>query len=530
MAKDAFFALSLAGLCLITVWTGILQSLDPHHLYFLRDAPYWGYYATAAVNLLILAAVFLLAVWLVRRSASPRLRTMAAWGFLVILLLPLNSARLNTGLADRLAALGRPGLIVLALIGIALLPLVHRRLDSVARAARTVVLALGVFAVLMLGRSIFAVYRFGVMGGPLFQSVGTADYLEGRPATRVLWLIYDEMDQAMTFTERPDSIDLPELDRLRSQALFATDASSPAFSTRLSLPSLLTGIRYGGGRGNGPRSLRLELLDADTTVDFGAVDNVFGRARRQGVNGAVAGWFHPYCRLFEELARCSWYPLLETDTVGPFAATGRQLVLTGASVPLGYRIGRALGLDLRISSIPLEQIETEQHLRQHLRIVREGIEAATDPRIGLTVMHLPVPHRPVIYDRHRGEYDTDMPGSRYLDNLVLADRTLGEVRAALEREGLWDVMAVIITSDHPNRNWIRGLYPREARDDFHAYQADVGRVPLIIKLPGQHEGVEYTAPVNAVVTPDMVLDLLAGEIDQPEALMSWLERRAAADR
>jgi hypothetical protein len=80
-------------------------------------------------------------------------------------------------------------------------------------------------------------------------------------------------------------------------------------------------------------------------------------------------------------------------------------------------------------------------------------ELAIDTRFQLVFMHFPVPHLLGIYDRQAGDYSTS-DSSSYLDNLVLADRTLGDIRRSLEHAGLWDKTALLVTSDHPLRDWI----------------------------------------------------------------------------
>src|SRR5205814_9818009 len=60
------------------------------------------------------------------------------------------------------------------------------------------------------------------------------------PPRRILWLVFDEMDQRMLFDARPDGIKFPESDRFRSEALYSDSAYPPAGETLLSMPSLTT--------------------------------------------------------------------------------------------------------------------------------------------------------------------------------------------------------------------------------------------------------------------------------------------------
>jgi hypothetical protein len=99
-----------------------------------------------------------------------------------------------------------------------------------------------------------------------------------------------------------------------------------------------------------------------------------------------------------------------------------------------------------------EEIVRFSFLRTH------ALELAADRTAGLVLIHLPVPHPPAIYSRARGAFNAEDSAS-YLDSLALADRTLGELRAALEQSGLWDRTAVLVSADH---GWRTRLW-RETR-------------------------------------------------------------------
>jgi hypothetical protein len=56
------------------------------------------------------------------------------------------------------------------------------------------------------------------------------------------------------------------------------------------------------------------------------------------------------------------------------------------------------------------------------------------------------------------------------------------------------------------------------------------RVPFIVKLAGQREPVTYSQPFNTVVTHDLILALLRGELANSENVAAWLDNhRAVAD-
>ena len=116
-------------------------------------------------------------------------------------------------------------------------------------------------------------------------------------------------------------------------------------------------------------------------------------------------------------------------------------------------------------------------------------------------MHLPVPHAPHAYDRKTGTFTLgNSPIAGYIDSLALLDRSVGELRRAMENAGVWDSTTVLFTSDH-------GYRDAEALDG----KSDP-RIPYILKLASQKEGVEYTQEFNTVLTADLLLGVLRGEI------------------
>ena len=98
------------------------------------------------------------------------------------------------------------------------------------RVVRVVTAALAIMFPLVLitfGQAAWAIAQAGgrmQCGG----ASGRAQALAGAAARRVLWIVYDEMDQRTTFDARPRDLDLPEFDRLRAESLAASSALPPA--------------------------------------------------------------------------------------------------------------------------------------------------------------------------------------------------------------------------------------------------------------------------------------------------------------
>ena len=89
---------------------------------------------------------------------------------------------------------------------------------------------------------------------------------------------------------------------------------------------------------------------------------------------------------------------------------------------------------------------------------------------------------------------------------------MGELRRTMEKAGVWDSTTVLFTSDH-------GYRDSEALDG----KSDP-RIPYILKLASQKEAVAYTQEFNTVLTADLLMGVLRGEITDPASATSWLDR------
>jgi hypothetical protein len=156
------------------------------------------------------------------------------------------------------------------------------------------------------------------------------------------------------------------------------------------------------------------------------------------------------------------------------------------------------------------------------RIFGPALRIAADPNIGFALLHFPVPHHPDIYDPDRGELSIDDERS-YFDNLALTDRTLGELRAAMEAAKLWDTSIVVVTSDHWWRAIHRGDWGLLPEEEFVFAGGLDRRIPFIVKFAGQREPLFYGKPFNTILFHDWVLEVFAGRLSTPEEFQAWLD-------
>jgi hypothetical protein len=137
-----------------------------------------------------------------------------------------------------------------------------------------------------------------------------------------------------------------------------------------------------------------------------------------------------------------------------------------------------------------------------------------------------VPHPGGIYDRFKGELSWSGERS-YLDNVALADRSLGELRQAMERAAAWDKTTVIVSSDHWYRTDV--WQPRPDSEDGKASGGTIdNHIPFIVKIAGHSRPQRFERPINTIVTSDLILALLKGDIGDADALLQWLDRHASS--
>jgi arylsulfatase A-like enzyme len=168
----------------------------------------------------------------------------------------------------------------------------------------------------------------------------------------------------------------------------------------------------------------------------------------------------------------------------------------------------------------------KQQQREYFQIRERAFRDALDPRIRFTLLHFPTPHMYAIYNRFRRDFTLDS-NIDYLDNLALVDRTLGELRAELQTTGLWDQTSLLITADHGFRpDMWRGRYGWTQNMERISAKGPSQLVPFILKLAGQKDHVVVDRAFSNIVSSDLAMAVLGGQITAASQAADWLERRA----
>jgi hypothetical protein len=506
--RDFLVALSLANLCFVRVWGALL---NPGNDYFLDRPLSWIGPAVASVGVLALGAVFFAAARFARRHPPGGLvRRAASLAFLATLLIAANALRQQaSGLSfEALSSyLGQSGfwLVLSTSVLFAVVAWFKWGIEGLARSSTTPVLVLLPFAFLTLGQSALVALR-SRSDAVEFHEKRPAPFLNSEPgAPRLLFLVFDALDQQFLTVERPTDVLLPEFDALLKTTVQWTNAYPPSNGTGVSLPALITGRDVVKVRKTAANELMLSFADSGSEAPWSQEPTLFTWVRRFGQNSSLIGWYHPYCRVLgHEVARCRWYPYVPNPAETLWASVFLQIALLADTVPGAFRFGfldRLGGAWLRGSEDP------GWHAMQYSKIHEQTLQAILDERLNLVFVHYPVPHSPFIYDRQQEAIRLDGK-STYIDNLALTDRTLKELRRALEASNLWERTALIITSDH----WFRRPGWRERGEFAPVLGKPEHRVPLLVRLPGQTEAVVHDELLRSHAAHYLAIEILKGNL------------------
>lgn len=524
-------AFSLANLCFINIWflAGEIPAASLN--YYRSQKPDVTLLVAALLDVLLLAMFFWTGWRAVVRSRKPVLARFAKALFLLILTYPV--ARLVEYLSPALdrfpyvtQALSIAAAITL-LVGVVLVLFFDHR--SIVRTARSVTLLLALLApslVIDLGWA----WASGQPAGA-FQDGPLAAPAPGRkpPVSRVVWFVFDEFDQGMAFDYRPPRLSMPNLDRFRSEAFYASRVNPTARWTMLAMPALISGKLLAKAELKSAGDLWILPEGSDRELNWREQPTIFSEVRAQGMNTAMVGWHHPYCRVLNSsLNYCYWVPSGFAGQEIEVEHHASRIGLRRTMAFLAEMKGEDLLAALHVPFYSVADVAVQQSLRiaqqQRFQSIRShAFEAATDRNLDLVVVHWPTPHPYGIYDRRTSDFSSRSDVS-YIDNLALVDRTVGEFRQTLERAGLWDSTTVLISSDHPLRKemWREKLHwtpemTQAVATDREEY------VPFLVKFAGDTQAVEYPSKFNAVLTSRIVQDILRGNVRSSVELSHWLD-------
>ena len=555
MLRDFIVALSLSNLWFLDVWRPFLVRHFTSYPYYHWKANPAPILLATMLDVLVLSAVLWLAISIARRPGKESLLKIARFVFVLIFLLVavniLVLAVRNPPLRPILSSvIKRPKtlfewggintayswLSVLAVLlggsglAVALHSLIFRR-QWLIKMSVTFLLITSPFILITFAQAGTQWLQYRT-GEAFRESAAPRFSGEGRTSRRVLWLIFDELDLRLAFTDRPTSLELPVFDQLRQESIFAQNAYPPGTDTETSIPALINGQLVSRINRTTPNELMLTLQSNKQVVGWSTQPNVFSRAREINLNSGLVGWYHPYCRIIgNSLTECSWEAasllVQRNSQISDLIAHSNQVSLLRTMTS----VARSLLLHelVRIVFPGEDPSIWRQHIVEEFKSIHQkSLEAAVDPALHLIFIHYPIPHPPGLYNRSLKEFSFSSQ-SGYLDNLALADRVLRELRDEMEKAQLWDSTTVLISSDHSLRAdlWRQHPFwdPSFTNEDPIVRNSTLeGRVPFILKLAGESEGLIYEPAFNTVLSQGLLLAVLSGEVSRNQEVINWLDR------
>lgn len=460
----------------------------------------------ACVCILFLAVMFLL-----RRVSEP-LRSIAV---ILLLFWPFDAAARGFVVSIGNTTIWQKGFVVLAVLAVLLLARSPVRLSRWLFSAVLFTLPGSLFL------CSYAGYLSFHQETSHFQERTPRQSFHSKPSVRVIWIIFDELDPDVLITHRPPSLALPNFDRLLGSSLFSVQVRRSGLYTRNAIPALLTGEDVLDTELVAPDNLLLRPQNGEKRF-FQNESTTFDDASALGLDSAIVGWYHPYGRLLGDRVHSvvwrsaeDFFGFDNQQSNGSLLQRARnQLVASFSDLLL---VGKTPWANRAIRS-------TTAHMRRELDLVDAAQPLIGDESIGLLFLHLPIPHSPPIWNRESQKYE--LVGRSYVDSVVLADHVLGSFLQTLDRSGLADRTALLVTGDHGWRRTLWRAFPGWTKEDELTGGPEIPPyVPFLLRMPGQRKPLPYPSPFDATLSRKIVRGVLAGEFRSAEDISNWLGRQ-----
>jgi hypothetical protein len=489
-------------LMLCSLWFHIspLHS-DLYHRLLPMNSVYWG----VAVDLIAICVLSAIVLWLLDRF-DPKQQSFC-WAIVAaILVWRIHIFLIWLGLMSPRLIRTQLVLIISAFVFLALWFWSRSFYSKAVRGGQLVLALLGISIVWMAPQLFYMAAHEEPLERPDFVKSIPRQQL---PQKRIVWVVFDELSQDQVIDHRQPGIQLPAFDRLRSESTMFTNVQPAGYYTELVLPSLLWGkvITNESSDLEGRLSVK---TDKEGWQRFPASQSIFADAQLNGMSTGVAGWYVPYCRTYAaELNACSW--VLTDPIEGGYSSA--ESALWNIMAPIRKPLLRWTGHPYRAPSV------AAIHTSDYRQIMQWSSQLIANENIQFVFLHLPVPHPYGIYDRHTGRIGAN--GS-YLDNLVLADSTLAQVRQWIAATSSAQQTTLIVCSDHSWRVPLWSKSPGWTKEDEAVSGGKFDPRPfLMVQVPQQTTASTVTQPFPAIREHDLV-KVLMKETMQPADIEQWV--------
>jgi hypothetical protein len=310
---------------------------------------------------------------------------------------------------------------------------------------------------------------------------------------RIVWLLFDELSYDQTFDHRFPGLALPAFDQFRSESVVFSDLKPAGYYTDRVIPSFFLGKPVDNIRSNLDGEPQVKLGGSRRWQAFDAHATLFSDAQRLGWTTGVVGWYNPYCRILAGTLNYCFWRMGDGQSDG---ALPDHSVWQNAMAPL-VELGRNWNHEPGFAQ--------ERHMQDHAAIMSQAEALIRDQSIKFVFIHLPQPHPPGVY----------------IDNLALADKSLGELLKTLAGTAMAAKATVIVCSDHSWRVPMWRSTPVWTKQDEAASHGRFDPRPvLMIHFPGQQTEQDVVRPYDEILIHETIETLLRGQQPHFESLLA----------
>jgi len=489
MMKRIAQALGFASIVLLPNYIDLTSSAGDARMRF--PTPLTRIALAHLTDLAIVALIFAGLMAMLRKlKAWPAIR----WALMAVLPIYLLARNLDVFPID----VPHFAVLAVSLLWIATLaPLILRAPKFAARlrtAGGAVLAGFAVFALVMAGQLVRAA---SWRPGP--QAYATPIAAQPADKPRLVWILFDELAYKPIFEARDASLQLPNLDRLRSESTTYTDITPIAYRTMHVIPSLMLGRMVTDVMYTNDSRFLVQIENSPHWQAFDVNASIFGLAKRREVTTSIVGWYVPYCPIFAGVATECYWSNDDGENRGP----------TRADASFAENVWFPLRIMVEQFVWPSRawkdnaEWSSEGHIASVKDVSHHALAALATSQADVIFLHIPAPHPVAFWDRRTGTFAS---GGSYLDGLDYVDRLLGQMLAILELQPRWAATTLIVQGDHSWRTDMWRPVPGWSAEDERA--SDGGkwdpRPLLLIHASGQQSANTVTAPTSLMFVHDSV--------------------------
>lgn len=285
LLKDFLAAFSYVNICFVRVWYPLVI---PAANFYQGRAPSYSDYAALLLNIFSLSVLLLLFIRKIK--SAPKVLQ-----YIFIYLLGLF-------LIYRAQQLGLPFIYshyteVLTLFSCLLLICILSKSFSqfCLKFAYFAFVAPSVFWIYFVLTAPFYIYSVHNYLDSIQKKQAEQSFVSNKSPKKVIWMIYDELDQNYIFDRPEQKALLPQLFELYENSFHATHANAPTDQTVLSILSYLLGEKLNTIHINSLKKIEIQTQNGNKKLSLGDMNTIFNTIYENGFSIGIAGWHLPYC-------------------------------------------------------------------------------------------------------------------------------------------------------------------------------------------------------------------------------------------